>query len=161
PILRRAYFGDSDSSLAPRDSDAANDFWAFFKKYLAVVARKNIRADDRSAHDRGMFNELGIPEGSYQKLHRPTTQLHIDKTARYMLRELPSRVVNEFEYIIHCYLEFCQKDKLVKLKKLRTSQANLPITARRSEILKALETHNVLLIAGDTGCGKSTQVYDI
>lgn len=67
-------------------------------------------------------------------------------------------MVNEFEYIIHCYLEFCQKDKLQKLKKLRTSQANLPITAHRSEILQALDKHKVLLVAGDTGCGKSTQV---
>lgn len=90
PILRRAYFGDSDSSLAPRDSDAANDFWTFFKKYLAVVARKKIKADERSRHETAMFNELGIPEGSYQKLHRPTTELHIDKTARYMLREVRS-----------------------------------------------------------------------
>jgi ATP-dependent helicase HrpA len=35
---------------------------------------------------------------------------------------------------------------------------NLPITARREEILAALREHPVLIVAGDTGSGKSTQL---
>jgi ATP-dependent helicase HrpA len=34
----------------------------------------------------------------------------------------------------------------------------LPITARREDILQALAAHQVLLVAGDTGSGKSTQL---
>jgi ATP-dependent helicase HrpA len=34
----------------------------------------------------------------------------------------------------------------------------LPITARREAILQALEEHQVLIVAGDTGSGKSTQL---
>jgi ATP-dependent helicase HrpA len=36
--------------------------------------------------------------------------------------------------------------------------ADLPITARRQEILDALDRHQVLIVAGDTGSGKSTQL---
>lgn len=34
----------------------------------------------------------------------------------------------------------------------------LPVSARRDEILKALETHQVVVIAGETGSGKTTQI---
>jgi ATP-dependent helicase HrpA len=36
--------------------------------------------------------------------------------------------------------------------------ADLPITARREEIVDALRRHPVLIVAGDTGSGKSTQL---
>jgi ATP-dependent helicase HrpA len=36
--------------------------------------------------------------------------------------------------------------------------AELPITARRADILAALEAHPVLIVAGETGSGKSTQL---
>jgi ATP-dependent helicase HrpA len=34
--------------------------------------------------------------------------------------------------------------------------ADLPIFGRRQDILEALERHQVLIVAGDTGSGKST-----
>jgi ATP-dependent RNA helicase DHX34 len=34
----------------------------------------------------------------------------------------------------------------------------LPIAGHRREILDELKHHQVILVAGDTGCGKSTQV---
>lgn len=36
--------------------------------------------------------------------------------------------------------------------------ANLPISARREELIEALRRHQVLIVAGDTGSGKSTQL---
>jgi hypothetical protein len=91
PILRRAYFGQSESCLAIKDSDAANDFWSFFNKYLVVVARKQIRADRNTAivDDYDIrLNEVGIPLGPFDKSYRSNTKLAIDKTSTYMLREV-------------------------------------------------------------------------
>ena len=34
----------------------------------------------------------------------------------------------------------------------------LPITAKRHEIVRAIKNHPVLIISGETGCGKSTQI---
>jgi len=35
---------------------------------------------------------------------------------------------------------------------------NLPITLKRAEIVHAIETNQVVIISGETGCGKSTQI---
>ena len=35
---------------------------------------------------------------------------------------------------------------------------NLPIAKHKTQILKKLERSKVLVISGDTGCGKTTQV---
>ncbi|MDZ7697477.1 MAG: ATP-dependent RNA helicase HrpA [Deltaproteobacteria bacterium] len=39
-----------------------------------------------------------------------------------------------------------------------TYPEDLPITLRRKSIVNAIETHPVVIISGDTGCGKSTQI---
>ena len=45
-----------------------------------------------------------------------------------------------------------------KLTKLKEDQRNLPIKQYEDEIVYAVKTNQVVLVAGDTGCGKSTQV---
>ena len=42
--------------------------------------------------------------------------------------------------------------------KLKKDQANLPISHFREQIVDAVSNNQVVIIAGDTGCGKSTQV---
>ena len=67
-------------------------------------------------------------------------------------------MVAEFRHILQTFLAFQQKEKLAKVRKLRESQRNLPIAEYREEILDRLEHNQVVIVAGDTGCGKSTQV---
>lgn len=64
----------------------------------------------------------------------------------------------EFAYIIELYLDCLKKQEEAKIKKLHEAQENLPISKYRNEILRAVENNQVVLVAGDTGCGKSTQV---
>jgi HrpA-like RNA helicase len=64
----------------------------------------------------------------------------------------------EFQSIIEYYFDFNQKEKFKRIHKLRQDQNNLPIASHRREILEQLQNHQVILVAGDTGCGKSTQV---
>lgn len=45
-----------------------------------------------------------------------------------------------------------------KLKKVKADQENLPIFQYKSEIVDTVRENQVVIIAGDTGCGKSTQV---
>ena len=71
---------------------------------------------------------------------------------------LTEPMVEEFQNILGLYINFLQKERFTKLRKLRKAQANLPIAEYRSSILKALESNQVIIVAGDTGCGKSTQV---
>ena len=45
-----------------------------------------------------------------------------------------------------------------KLVKIRRDQESLPIFQLKGPILQTVLDHQVVLVAGDTGCGKSTQV---
>ena len=56
------------------------------------------------------------------------------------------------------YVNFLQKKKFDKILKIRQDQSNLPIYQFKQHILSTVSRHQVVLIAGDTGCGKSTQV---
>src|SRR5690625_6306251 len=42
-----------------------------------------------------------------------------------------------------------------------TYPENLPVSARRSDIATAIENHQVVIIAGETGSGKTTQIPKI
>ncbi|VDP15670.1 unnamed protein product [Schistosoma margrebowiei] len=45
-----------------------------------------------------------------------------------------------------------------RIVKIRIDQSVLPIANFRTELLSTLSKHQVVIVAGDTGCGKSTQV---
>lgn len=47
---------------------------------------------------------------------------------------------------------------LAKVVKIRRDRASLPIAAYQDTIVRAVASHPCVLVAGDTGCGKSTQV---
>jgi hypothetical protein len=56
-----------------------------------------------------------------------------------------------FLMIVTHYLDFKQKEKFNKIKKLRKFQADLPIAAYREEIVEALKNEQIIVLAGDTG----------
>ncbi|TMS07127.1 putative ATP-dependent RNA helicase DHX34 [Larimichthys crocea] len=56
------------------------------------------------------------------------------------------------------FLDFTQRQSFGKLAKLRREQKNLPIFQYRDRIVELVRLHPVVVVAGDTGCGKSTQV---
>ena len=51
-----------------------------------------------------------------------------------------------------------QKDRRVQGLPKVSYPENLPITARKDAIVHAIRKHQVVIIFGDTGCGKSTQI---
>ncbi|KAF4664443.1 DEAH (Asp-Glu-Ala-His) box polypeptide 34 [Perkinsus olseni] len=63
-----------------------------------------------------------------------------------------------FEDAMRFYTDMRLKQSNQKLRKLMSSRAALPIAKHREQILAAMESSRIVLIAGDTGCGKSTQV---
>ncbi|GJP43303.1 hypothetical protein CLOM_g2784 [Closterium sp. NIES-68] len=48
--------------------------------------------------------------------------------------------------------------KMVQLKPITERRQSLPIMAYKDEIMRTISAHQVVLIAGETGCGKTTQV---
>lgn len=69
-------------------------------------------------------------------------------------------VRQEGELIRHTLILFqdFQNKKREKLeKRIKETRDNLPVTPYANTIVQTLKQNRVLLIAGDTGCGKSTQ----
>lgn len=127
----------------------SKDFWKFYQKYETAQAA----AKQNSNFDRGLL----LP-------------IKFDLSARVLHEKLPlfdsygerlEMCTKEFERLlqaIELYQDFKQKTKFAKLKQLRKTQRDLPIYEYKNELVEKLRDNRVILIAGDTGCGKSTQV---
>lgn len=135
------------------------DFWAFVKKYEAVQSKLGKAKEPAPSSQE--LNSIGVAI-NYHKNNSINFKLNIkfgELFARVPATKSLSEIrLNEFRDIIILYLDFKQKEKFSKLKKLRESQANLPVAKHRDEIIEAVNNERVVIIAGDTGCGKSTQV---
>ncbi|CAF3255377.1 unnamed protein product [Rotaria socialis] len=147
------------------------DFWKFVQKYQLFQQRRKQPPKSTSPDaDQQQSNILNIPI-VYEKKYRLNFSITINKSTiqnvpRYDMtgekiidhhRLSPTRLA-EFKSIIEYYFDFNQKEKFKRIHKLRQDQNNLPIANHRREILEELKTQQVILIAGDTGCGKSTQI---
>ncbi|SAM06090.1 hypothetical protein [Absidia glauca] len=71
---------------------------------------------------------------------------------------------SQWETIRHSlvlFYDFQEKKRNALKRKLDENRQALPITPYANAIVHTLKEHRLLLIAGDTGCGKSTQVPQI
>jgi HrpA-like RNA helicase len=60
--------------------------------------------------------------------------------------------------LIHFYVDFRLRKPFQALRALQDARRTLPIACFEEQIVAAVRAHQVVLVAGDTGCGKSTQV---
>lgn len=69
-----------------------------------------------------------------------------------------SQVLEEYRTLIAWFEDFHQRRQQGRLRQMAADRAALPIAAYRDAIVAAVRQHPAVVIAGDTGCGKSTQV---
>ncbi|UJR09789.1 hypothetical protein I4U23_014016 [Adineta vaga] len=172
-IHRRDYLTETFlANNAMFDSPTSiEDLWKFVQKYQLFQQRrhqptKSIPPDA----DQQRTNILNLPL-FYEKRHRLNATITISKSVTHVdprydmtgerviehYRLSPTRLA-EFKSIIEYYFDLNQKEKFKRIHKLRHDQSHLPIASHRREILEELKVHQVILVAGDTGCGKSTQI---
>jgi len=145
------------------------EFWRFLVKYQAFEKKK--QGEGRGLNNRRKTEKLseniGVPDNSNPK-HNINFRLK-PKKASELLNRIPfqdqesgpvlsENMVDQFKTILATYVNFLQKEKFTKLRKLRAGQAALPIAEYKEEILNKVMENQVVIVAGDTGCGKSTQV---
>ncbi|XP_076036389.1 putative ATP-dependent RNA helicase DHX34 [Oratosquilla oratoria] len=163
----------SDSDIIKRGSEDYRDFWLFLKKYQNIKKQKKIRGMCG-----GSTSKPVLKDAYSQVFHLPTVYekkhsinfMVVTKGISELRQRLPpqdlderknrlsKKRLKEVQFIIQLYSDFTQKQKFEKLKKLRDGQSNLPIAEYREDIVKKVQENSVVIIAGDTGCGKSTQV---
>lgn len=147
--------------------DDRNDFWKFVNKYEAMLKNMGQPVLPQPLED---GDDLAAATSKTNKLHCIPIRLNeeakknrhfADHHRKYSSTgggDVTSLREKQLQEIILIYLDFKQKERFAKIKKLRKTQQNLPIFKYKDALKKSLDETNVLIIAGDTGCGKSTQV---
>ncbi|XP_027855223.1 putative ATP-dependent RNA helicase DHX34 [Xiphophorus couchianus] len=148
-------------------------FWAFFDRFQRFKAKREmsgsgIRDDVKEKKRSGSEKvDLGLPK-EYDARYRINVSVctgDIEKRVRKSdprSRQRSSgpgpQEVSDCRLALLHFLDFSQKQSFGKLAKLRREQKNLPIFQYRDRIVELVRRHPVIVVAGDTGCGKSTQV---
>ncbi|KAH0631464.1 hypothetical protein JD844_005796 [Phrynosoma platyrhinos] len=134
-----------------------SDFWAFFER---LERFRGLRAPKGPAETCHRASTSGSPWGKSAGLpqvydSRYRTNLWVP------MREVPGmdpEQVRAFRLAFLHFLDFRQKQGFARLARLQGERAALPIVRYRDQLLKAVASSQVVVVAGDTGCGKSTQV---
>ncbi|KAH8387723.1 hypothetical protein KR093_009176 [Drosophila rubida] len=124
----------------------ASDFWQFVNKYETMLRQM------------GQPTLPALPSDAEHKAAHP---YHKAKHLALQLNEKRddnTELQAQFQQLLLIYLDFKQKEKFTRIKKLRQAQRQLPIARFKRQLSTALDASRVLIVAGDTGCGKSTQV---
>ncbi|XP_005857903.1 PREDICTED: probable ATP-dependent RNA helicase DHX34 isoform X1 [Myotis brandtii] len=158
-LFEDAFFRDED--YIRQGSEECQKFWTFFERLQRFQHLKATRKEDRDpGHPKHSIPALADLPGAYDPRYRINLSvLGPDmRGSRRLGRHLPLERVSEFRQALLHYLDFVQKQAFGRLAKLQRERAALPIAQYGHRILKTLKEHQVVVVAGDTGCGKSTQV---
>lgn len=135
--------------------DEPSDFWLFLTKYEALL-RRNGQSVLEIQTETPPCDSL-IPK-NYSKTFLMSLKLKPSKhqTTSCNFDDDDGKLVDEgkvkiFLTIVTHYLDFKQKERFQKLKKLRKFQASLPIAAYEKDIVDAVKNESILILAGDTG----------
>ncbi|XP_015424800.1 PREDICTED: probable ATP-dependent RNA helicase DHX34 [Myotis davidii] len=158
-LFEDAFFRDED--YIRQGSEECQKFWTFFERLQRFQHLKAPRKEDREpGHPKHSNPALADLPGAYDPRYRINLSvLGPDlRGSRRRGRHLPPERVSEFRQALVHYLDFVQKQAFGRLAKLQRERAALPIAQYGHRILETLKEHQVVVVAGDTGCGKSTQV---
>uniref|UniRef100_A0AAY4DCZ2 DEAH (Asp-Glu-Ala-His) box polypeptide 34 n=1 Tax=Denticeps clupeoides TaxID=299321 RepID=A0AAY4DCZ2_9TELE len=150
------------------------DFWAFFERFQRFKAKKEMSGSKDSkgrASSEGKPPkkaggvDLGLPK-EYDARYRINISVYTKDVEEKVLSSKHGHATSGSgkQEIADCrlallhFLDFSQKQSFSKLAKLRREQKSLPIFQYRDKIVNLVKGHPVVVVAGDTGCGKSTQV---
>ncbi|KAI5759599.1 DHX34 [Gulo gulo luscus] len=157
-LFEDAFFRDED--YIRQDSEECQKFWAFFERLQRFqnlkATSKGEKAPARTQHSIPALADL-------PRAYDPRYRINLSilgpdaRDSRGLARQPPERVAEFRRALLH-YLDFGQKQAFGRLAKLQRERAALPIAQYGNRILQTLKEHQVVVVAGDTGCGKSTQV---
>lgn len=126
------------------------DFWTFFERYIAATSRLSPPSNTKKGR-------LNLPD--YHPRHKNPI-IYDDEVKEIFDANGQARKdkVDIVRNALEAYLHFHQNQSFSKLHQLRHRQCELPMKAYEEELCEAISKSRVTIVAGDTGCGKSTQV---
>uniref|UniRef100_A0A452H9F0 Uncharacterized protein n=1 Tax=Gopherus agassizii TaxID=38772 RepID=A0A452H9F0_9SAUR len=167
--LEELYFREQDYIRA--GSEDSRQFWAFFERlqrFQTLKAEGELapRAPPARADPSAALGLAGLPQEYDPRYRINLSVLSGDVEGLAQGRSggprrgpgVPAERLSQFRAALLHYLDFAQKQSFAKLAKLQRERAALPIAQYRDRLLRAVAQNQVVVVAGDTGCGKSTQV---
>ncbi|XP_067412662.1 LOW QUALITY PROTEIN: probable ATP-dependent RNA helicase DHX34 [Emydura macquarii macquarii] len=167
--LEELYFREQDYIRA--GSEDSRQFWAFFERLqrfqsLKVERKQAVPAAPARAQPSATPGLAGLPQEYDPRYRINLSVLSGDVEGLVRGRRgpprrgpgVPEERLSQFRTALLHYLDFTQKQSFAKLVKLQRERAALPIAQYRDRLLQAVAQNQVVVVAGDTGCGKSTQV---
>lgn len=152
------------------------EFWAFFDRFqrfktkrdmCELAGQKETSRDEKHKTKTPGVVDLGLPK-EYDARYRINVSVctrdveerlgKSQQMSKYRSSVPDSQAISDCRLALLHFLDFSQKQSFAKLSKLRREQKNLPIFQYRDRIAELVRVCPVLVVAGDTGCGKSTQV---
>lgn len=122
------------SSESNTVANSLDDFWVFVKKYEATLKKAGKPIIDLSNGEKLEFNSIGAPK-NFSKFHcinistkLKYTEIFSDERDR---KKLDKNLFEAFLNVVSIYLDFKNKEKFEKLKKLRQAQKELPVAKYR------------------------------
>eukprot|EP00903_Cladosiphon_okamuranus_P010703 g10115.t2 len=146
--------------LSPEQQRAAQDAERVERQKEAESMRGSGGAGDLRGH-RGVSSGWGGAAASHDQGRAALRELSrrgvLEREAvKAMLRPGP---LQDFKgSVLQAFFDFRMRRSLAKVVKIRRDRASLPIAAYQDAIVRTVASNQCVLVAGDTGCGKSTQV---
>ncbi|VDM18620.1 unnamed protein product [Hydatigera taeniaeformis] len=155
--LTDLFFPNSSRAPIQRDSSDFREFWNFAGKLQSFLLNQSNWSDFNHGSDRyDRVLRLNLQTRNYRLEDYMRHRMADDTPHRHS--SLSDRNLLAMHLIYDIYLDFLMKQRWAKIKRLRHDRDNLPIARFHESLLSELVRQQVLVIAGDTGCGKSTQV---
>jgi hypothetical protein len=147
--LEDLFFREGDA--IPAGSPLHGEFLQFYERYRSFLEKQS---------DPDPSVAVGDPKAEvFDERYRLNFALaNPDTSGRTPRSRLSTSQVAAFRRCLHKFVDFVQRRGFRQLTALRAHQSQLPISQFREAILRGLTERGVVVVAGETGCGKSTQV---
>lgn len=134
--------------------------WRDLWKEMSIFEKKHNDATDRGILRQlqnlitGTTSEAGFPQVPASGITEPMIVKEESRPADGAITKLPE-VAEVTDKIAKLWFS---KSSSSSYRKMQKSRENLPIRNFRDLLLKIIEDNQVVIVCGETGCGKSTQV---
>ncbi|XP_077788581.1 putative ATP-dependent RNA helicase DHX34 [Podarcis muralis] len=128
-------------------------FWTFFERLRRRFPGAKEPQEGAPPAEPGPGATTTGPPRPYD----PRLRANLRAPRREVSGVAPERL-REFRAALAHFWDFGQKQSFSRLARLQRERAALPIARYRERLLAAVASGQVVVVAGDTGCGKSTQV---
>jgi len=147
--LEDLFFREGDA--IPAGSPLHGEFLQFYERYRSFLEKQS---------DPDPSVAVGDPKAEvFDERYRLNFALaNPDTSGRTPRSRLSTSQLAAFRRCLHKFVDFVQRRGFRQLTALRAHQSQLPISQFREAILRGLTERGVVVVAGETGCGKSTQV---